>query len=55
LAPLDVLVRVNGRPAREFDPFALRELFTSTAGRRVPLTVRRAASEFAAELVLDED
>jgi PDZ domain len=55
LEPLDVLVRVNDRPAAEFDPFALRELFTSSAGRKVPLQVRRAGREFAAELVLEED
>jgi hypothetical protein len=55
LEPGDVLVQVSGRPAGEFDPFALRELLTSTAGRKVPLRVRRAESEFAAELVLEED
>jgi hypothetical protein len=55
LAPLDVLVRVNGRPAREFDPFALRELFTSTAGLTIPLQVRRAGQEFSSNLVLEED
>lgn len=51
----DVLVRVSDRPAAEFDPFALRELFTSTAGRKVLLRVRRAGREFAAELVLEDD
>jgi hypothetical protein len=55
LEPQDVLVRVNARPADEFDPFALRELFTATAGRKVPLRVRRGDREYAADLVLEED
>ena len=53
--PRDVLVRVDGQPAAEFDPFALRQILTSAGGRIVPLTVRRGAREFDLEIVLEED
>jgi hypothetical protein len=54
LKPQDVLVRVNGKDAAEYDHFALREVLTSEPGRRIPLTIRRGQREFDAELVLSE-
>jgi hypothetical protein len=55
IKPRDVLVRVDGQPAAEIDPFALRHVLTSAAGRTVPLTVRRGARELDLEVVLEED
>ncbi len=55
MKPDDVLVRIDGRPADVFDPFALRELLTSAAGRSVPVTIRRGKRTFDIELVLDDD
>jgi hypothetical protein len=51
----DVLVRVDGRPAAEFDPFALRQVLTSVGGRKVPLTVRRGTHELDVDVVLEDD
>jgi len=51
----DVLVRVAGKPAEEFDHFELRQLLTSVGGRKVPLTIRRAGRDIDVELTLNED
>ena len=53
--PNDLLIRIDGRPADEYDQLSLRRLLTSEAGRRVPLAVRRAARELEAVLVLAPD
>ncbi|MGE5193606.1 MAG: PDZ domain-containing protein [Deltaproteobacteria bacterium] len=51
----DVIVGIGDKPAKEFDPFQLRQLLTSVGGRRVPLTIRRADREIDVELTLKED
>jgi hypothetical protein len=55
LARADVLVRIDGKEATEFDHFSLRELLTSEPGRRVKLSVRRAEHVLDFAVVLDED
>jgi hypothetical protein len=51
----DVLLRIDGKSARSYDYFALRELLMSTGGKVVPLTVRRDKRHLDFELVLNED
>ncbi len=51
----DVLLQIDGKSARGYDYFALRELLISTAGKMVPLTVRRDERQLDFELVLKED
>lgn len=55
VAPRDVLVRINGRDATQYDHFALRELLTSEGGKRVPITIRRMGRQIDMEVVLDQD
>jgi hypothetical protein len=55
LARFDVLVRINGRDAAEYDHFALRELLTSEVGRRVRMTVRRGNRLLDLVVELGED
>lgn len=54
LRPKDILVRIDGRNAADFDHFRLRELLTSEVGKQVPITVRRGQREIDAVLVLIE-
>ena len=51
----DILVQINGKPAAEFDPFALRQLLTSAGGTKVRMTILRRTMEFEVELTLNED
>ena len=53
--PGDILVQIEGRPARDYDSFALRELMTSRAGRKIAVTVRRRERRIDFEVVLDSD
>jgi len=55
LAQFDVLTSIDGKGAAEYDHFALRELFTSEAGRRVKLTVRRGERLLDLVVLLAED
>ncbi len=53
--PGDVLLWIDGKKAERYDPFALRELFTSEADKRILLTIRRGEREVEAALALDSD
>jgi C-terminal processing protease CtpA/Prc len=53
--PGDVLLQIDETLARDYDPFALRELLTSRGGRTVALAVRRGERQINFELVLDND
>lgn len=51
----DVLARIDGKPAAEFDHFSLRQLLTSDGGRRVPIRIRRNGMETEIEITLESE
>ncbi|WP_010585905.1 aspartyl protease family protein [Schlesneria paludicola] len=55
IQPSDVLVRIDGKSATEFDQFAMRQLLTYEPGRKVSFRLLRKGREISTELVLEED
>ncbi len=55
IRPGDMLVSVNDNDAVVHDPFVLRQLLTSEAGRKVTMTVNRSGRVLGFELVLAAD